>query len=95
MTKEDMLQYGVRSIRLVRKEKKISQMDLCLKANMSQSFLTAIETGKKEPSTMTLIRIASALDVSPNAFFPKSESNPQYDAKGEIKKEIIKLVSLL
>lgn len=96
MKNEDMLKYVVKSIRTIRKQKKVSQMELCLRTGMSQSFLTGIETGKQEPSTMTLIRIATALDVSPKVFFPE-DKNPDLknETKNQIKEEIISLVKIL
>lgn len=96
MTNEEVLQYVVNSIRIIRKQLKVSQMELCLRANMSQGFLTNIETGKKEPSAMTLIRIADALHVSPRDFFPvPEEAAGGVDVKGEIKKEIRELLERL
>ena len=62
---------------------------------MSQGFLTNIETGKKEPSAMTLIRIAEALEVSPREFFPESTSESNINVKNEIKSEIIDLLARL
>lgn len=95
MTNEEVLQYVVNSIKIIRKQKKISQMELCLRANMSQGFLTNLETGKKEPSAMTLIRIAEALEVSPRDFFPEIETVNEIDVKSEIKNEIIELLARL
>ncbi len=96
MTNEEVLQYVVNSIRIIRKQLKVSQMELCLRANMSQGFLTNIETGKKEPSAMTLIRIADALHVSPRDFFPVPEEPAGgVDVKGEIKNEIRELLERL
>ncbi len=95
MSNEEVLKYVAYAIRTVRKQKKISQMELCLRANMSQGFLTNIETGKKEPSTMTLIRIAEALEVSPRDFFPETDTNSSFDVKSEIKNEITELLARL
>ena len=95
MTNEEVLKYIAYSIRANRKQKNISQMELCLRANMSQGFLTNIETGKKEPSALTLIRIAQALEVSPREFFPESENNSDINVKTEIKNEIIELLTKL
>ena len=58
---------------------------------MSQSFLASVERGKKQPSVLTLLRIASALDVNPGTFFPEIEKKP----KDEIKDTIINLVRSL
>ena len=95
MTNEEVLKYVSYAIRTIRKQKNISQMELCLRANMSQGFLTNIETGKKEPSTMTLIRIAEALEVSPREFFPESTKDSEINVKNEIKSEIMELLSRL
>ena len=95
MTNEEMLGYVAKSIRNIRNSKKLSQFELSIRADMSQSFIANIETGKKEPSAMTLIRIARALEVSPRDFFPESELEPVSDIKSEIKKEIIELLARL
>ena len=85
------LQYVVGRIREIRVQKSISQLELSVKTNMSQSFLASVEKGKKQPSVLTLLRIASALEVSPKIFFPETEKNP----KEEIKDTIINLVRSL
>ena len=95
MSNEEVLQYVIQSIRLIRKKKKVSQMELCLRANMSQGFYTNIETGKKEPSAMTLIRIAKALGVSPREFFPESDDSTESQIKQEIKSDIINMLNRL
>ena len=95
MNNEEVLKYVSYAIRTIRKQKNISQMELCLRANMSQGFLTNIETGKKEPSTMTLIRIAEALEVSPREFFPESTTESDINVKNEIKSEIMELLARL
>lgn len=95
MTNEEVLKYVSYAIRTIRKQKNISQMELCLRANMSQGFLTNIETGKKEPSAMTLIRIAEALEVSPREFFPESTTESDINVKKEIKSEIMELLARL
>jgi transcriptional regulator with XRE-family HTH domain len=66
-------------------------MELSLRANLSQSFLANLESGKKQPSVLTLIKIASALEVNPKEFFPVSSSVN----KQQIKEEIINLLGSL
>lgn len=95
MENEETLEYVISSIRRIRKAKNMSQLELSVKANMSQSFLANLETGKKEPSAMTLIRIADALEVSPRDFFPESKNNSNINVKNEIKNEIIELLAKL
>lgn len=95
MTNEEMMDYVISSIRRLRKIKNISQLELSIRANMSQSFLANFETGKKDPSAMTLIRIAEALEVSPREFFPENSSNSTINVKSEIKNEIMELLAKL
>lgn len=92
MEYNDDLNQVIERIRRIRVEKKVSQFELAARANFSQSFLANVESGKKKPSVMTIIRIAKALDVNPREFFP--ESFPE-KTKEDIKKEIIALVEQL
>ncbi len=59
------MQIGGR-IRALRKsrEAKMTSTDLARKADISQSYVIEIESGKKNPSLEVLSRIAGALDVS-------------------------------
>ena len=91
MTNEEMLKYVCSQIKKIRTEKHISQMEISLEANLSQSFLAKVEEGKKEPSAMTLIRIAKALNISPREFFPEAET----ENKRKIKEEIMELLKVL
>ena len=91
MENDEMLAYVINKMRKIRISKDMSQMELCLRANMSQSFLANLEAGKKQPSLLSIIRIAKALDVNPREFFPES---PQKN-KDDIKHEIYELLNLL
>ena len=88
---DKQLQYVIGRIKEIRKEKSISQLELSVKTNMSQSFLASVENGKKQPSVLTLLRIASALEVSPKTFFPETGEK----SKDEIKDSIINLLRSL
>ena len=46
----------------LRKEKGLSQRDLCKLINMKQPYLVKVETKKVSPSLNTLVKILSALD---------------------------------
>ena len=91
MNNEEMLACVVERMKKTRISLGVSQMELCLRANLSQSFLANIESGKKQPSLLTVIRIASALKVPVRDFFPKDKEKN----KDEIKKEIVELLQLL
>ncbi len=48
----------------IRVKRKLSQRALAEKANMSQTYLCNVETGKADPSLSTLRRLADALNVT-------------------------------
>ena len=86
MTIEEKLDIVITRIRKIRIEKGISQQELANIANFSQSFLANVESGKKKPSVMTILRIAEALNVNPREFFPAS---PTVNTKEDVKNQII------
>jgi transcriptional regulator with XRE-family HTH domain len=90
-TYEKQLVYVIDKIRRIRNQRSISQLALSQKAHLSQSFLASMESGKKQPSVLTIIKIANALEVSPKVFFPEVECTD----KRQIKDEIISLIELL
>jgi transcriptional regulator with XRE-family HTH domain len=87
----EQLQFVVRQIKKLRIQQGISQIELSVKADLSQSFLANLEKGKKQPSVLTIIRIAEALDVSPQEFFPPTD----HRTKQQIKAQIISLLEYL
>jgi transcriptional regulator with XRE-family HTH domain len=89
---EEQLQHIIDRIKSIRIQKGISQMELSLRSNLSQSFITNIEKGKKQPSVLTLIKIAEALGVMPQDFFPEY---PNFVSKDQAKKKIRSLLELL
>jgi transcriptional regulator with XRE-family HTH domain len=89
---ERKLQPIIEKIKLIRIKKGISQMELSLKSDLSQSFIANIEKGKKQPSVLTLIKIADALEVNPQDFFPESVV---FDTKEHTKEKIYRLLELL
>ncbi|MEV8268509.1 XRE family transcriptional regulator [Microbacterium sp. NPDC076911] len=59
-----------RTIRAARTEQKLSMRALATAADISQPFLSQIESGNTMPSVVTLFRIAKALGLSPSVLFP-------------------------
>jgi len=88
----EQLQYIVDRIKAIRVKSGVSQMELSLRSNLTQSFIANLEKGKKQPSVLTLIRIANALNVNPQDFFPESV---EFNTKEQIKDKIRKLLDLL
>jgi len=92
MDAREELRYVIDKIKSVRIQKGVSQMELSLRSNLSQSFIANIEKGKKQPSVLTLIRIADALEVKPQNFFSE---HYDFDTKEQTKEKIKKLLEML
>ena len=58
-----LTQLGMR-IRFLRNERKWSQEDLALEADINKNYLSDLERGKRNPTISILKRIAEALDIS-------------------------------
>ena len=93
MDLKEQLRYIIDKIKMIRTKKGVSQMELSLRSNLSQSFIANLEKGKKQPSVLTLIRIAEALNVTPQEFFPEPV-DPNI-TKEQKKEKIHKLLELL
>ncbi len=68
-------QLGMR-IRFLRKEKKMSQEDLALEANINKNYLSDLENGRRNPSFEILEKLAVALGISLSELFKGIESIP-------------------
>jgi transcriptional regulator with XRE-family HTH domain len=86
------LHYVISQIRKIRIQKNISQVELSLRSNLSQSFLANLEKEKKAPSVLTLLKIADALGVNPTEFF---FINITVEPKQQIKEKIVNLLEYL
>jgi len=75
-------------LREEREKLRISQMDLSLKAGLSQNQVNYIETGKRTPNLYTILSICNALQISPAVLFKQQDAE-----KKEARETIIKLVS--
>lgn len=68
-----LTQLGMR-IRYLRKEQKMSQLDLALEAEVNKNYISDLERGCRNPSILVLEKIAKALDVSLEILFQGIES---------------------
>lgn len=59
-------------IREFRLKRNMSLQELARKAELSVSYLSEIERGKKQPSLEVVEKLAAALNISKNAFFDES-----------------------
>jgi transcriptional regulator with XRE-family HTH domain len=89
---QEQMQYVINQIKRIRTQKSLSQIELSLRAELSQSFLANLEKGKKLPSVLTIIKIADALEVNPKDFFPEKIGS---ETKQQIKEKISSLLDCL
>lgn len=62
---DEKLLYAMgRHIANIRLEQDMSQEDLAIKANLSREQISRIENGRRNPTYLTLVAIANALNVS-------------------------------
>ena len=57
-----LVQLGMR-IKFLRKEKKMSQLDLSVESGVNKNYICDLEKGRRNPSISVLERIAEALNV--------------------------------
>ena len=63
MNEESIAKKFGNHLRQLRKEKGYSQEKLAFEAGLHPTYISMIETGKKQPSLSTLVSIARSLDV--------------------------------
>jgi transcriptional regulator with XRE-family HTH domain len=86
------LNYVIGQIKKARVQKGVSQIELSLSSGLSQSFLANLEKGKKQPSVFTIIKIADALEMNVQDFFPRTS---RQETRQEVKEKIIALLDAL
>lgn len=62
----------------LRKQKKISQLQLALDLNMNQNSISRYETGEREADYETLIKLADYFDVSVDYLLERT-NNPEWN----------------
>lgn len=62
-------------LKTLREEARMSQLDLALAAGVSQNMIAYIENGKRTPTLSTLLKLCSALNISPEVLFRESDDN--------------------
>ncbi|MBE5952324.1 MAG: helix-turn-helix transcriptional regulator [Lachnospiraceae bacterium] len=71
-------------VREIRKRKHISQIELAELADISETYISYIECGKKKPSLSILTSIANVLDVSLDEVLVGNRVSQQFDYHTEI-----------
>lgn len=62
--KNEVLQFG-KKLREVRLKKKMSQGDIARILGVHRSYISGLERGRRNPSLLTVQKVAKALDISP------------------------------
>ncbi|SDI14211.1 Helix-turn-helix [Alteribacillus persepolensis] len=60
-------------INYYRKQKRMTQEELAEKADLSKSYVSQMEAGKKNITTKTIYEIAQALRINPRFLFEKTD----------------------
>lgn len=68
-----------RTIQVLRTDRGIDRKDLAVQAEISYSYLSAIESGKKQASSAVLRRIAHALGLRSHELFASAEQRVEQD----------------
>ncbi len=58
-----------RNIQRIRREKDLSQEEVAHRADIHQTYLSGVETGKRNPSILVVERIAKTLGVDVSEIF--------------------------
>jgi len=74
-------------LRKEREKAGLSQLELALRADISQNMINYIETGKRTPSLDSLLKICNALNINPAVLFSDTQ-----EAKEEAKKQVIEII---
>jgi transcriptional regulator with XRE-family HTH domain len=88
MTGADLRHILSKNIKLLRKQRSLSQIELAEKADISIPFLSNIERGNKWPHPDTLTKLAEALGVEVYALFI-TDCSPKEELE-QLRQEIIK-----
>lgn len=59
-----MLQKLGKNLRTIRLSKNLTQVDVAYAANLDKNYIGMVERGKRNPSFLSLVKIAKGLDVS-------------------------------
>lgn len=69
MQQDEFINQLGKNIKLLRKQKGWTQMDLSARCNMDKPNIVRIETGRTNPTTKTLKIIADALEIKVSDLF--------------------------
>ncbi len=62
-----------KALRLVRKERDVSQEQLSRDADFDRTYISLLERGLRSPTIRSLVRLAEVLEVRPSEIIPRME----------------------
>ncbi|MCU5656434.1 helix-turn-helix transcriptional regulator [Bacillus mycoides] len=71
-------------VKTLRKERKWSQRELGEKVDVSESFISKVESGKKQPSREVTAKIAEVLNVTTDYLLGRSEDHELNEEENKI-----------
>ena len=74
-------------LRKEREKAGLSQLELALRADISQNMINYIETGKRTPSLDSLLKICNALNINPAVLFSDTQ-----EEKEEAKRKVLEII---
>jgi transcriptional regulator with XRE-family HTH domain len=77
-----------RVLRRLRKEKKLSQVELGLSIPLQGKYVSLLEKGEYQPKLETIFRIADALECSPFELIKLVEDEKASDVKTPLRKRV-------
>lgn len=98
MESKEIQQRMSENLRKIRKSKKMTQLDLAIKCDMSEAMIKNIELNRSWPSEKTLSQITNALDVDiyrlflPLAIDFEKKEEIKLSVKDEITKSLRKYI---
>ncbi len=98
MESKEIQQRIAENLRKIRKSKKMTQLDLAIKCDMSEAMIKNIELNRSWPSEKTLAQITNALEIDvyrlflPLAIDFEKENEIKLSVKGEITKSLRKYI---
>ena len=61
--KEKLVQFGAK-VRLLRQERGLTQFELAAKCGLDRNYIGMFERGERNPSYLSMLKIANGLDVN-------------------------------
>lgn len=87
-TIDDQERMVISRLRKEREKSRLSQLDLALKAGVSQTMVNYIENGERTPTLGTLIKLCNALGINPAVLFKADD-----DERAEMKSRLIEIIN--